>query len=101
MILWEMVTREKPWHTRRHAVIAYQVAVEKARPPLPEEGPTCPAGLRTLIDRCWRHSPLERPSSWEVYKALGLLLDEATSSAEASCSESVALQSLEYGSENL
>ena len=81
-ILWEMVTRDKPWHTTRHAVIAFQVAIEKARPPLPEVGPMCPMGLRSLIDKCWRHTPSERPACWEVYKALGRMLEEASAGAK-------------------
>ena len=45
IMLWEMVTRQKPWHKLRHAVIAFRVAVEKVRPPLPPPGPACPVAL--------------------------------------------------------
>ncbi|KAG2440885.1 hypothetical protein HXX76_003739 [Chlamydomonas incerta] len=75
MVLYEMVTRKRPWEGTRNAVIGYLVAIERRRPELPEPGhPLCPPPLRSLIERCWRHNPEERPAAAEVLKRLTLLL---------------------------
>ena len=74
VMLWEMVTREKPWNKLRHAVIAFRVAVERVRPPLPPPGPACPVALLALIERCWAHDPRARPSAAAVHAELAQML---------------------------
>eukprot|EP00198_Chlamydomonas_reinhardtii_P005904 XP_001695240.1 predicted protein [Chlamydomonas reinhardtii] len=77
IIINEMVTRQRPWEGMRPVVIGFQVAMERKRPPLPApDHPLCPPGLRSLIERCLRHNPEERPSSAEIAKRLTLLLGE-------------------------
>ncbi|KAG2451002.1 hypothetical protein HYH02_004272 [Chlamydomonas schloesseri] len=77
IIMNELVTRQKPWEGMRPVVVGFQVAMERKRPPLPgPDHPLCPPGLRSLIERCLRHNPEERPSSAEIAKRLTLLLAE-------------------------
>ncbi|KAG2428445.1 hypothetical protein HXX76_011565 [Chlamydomonas incerta] len=77
IIINELVTRQKPWEGMRPVVVGFQVAMERKRPPLPPpDHPLCPPGLRSLIERCLRHNPDERPSSSEIVKRLTLLLAE-------------------------
>ncbi|KAG2484895.1 hypothetical protein HYH03_016376 [Edaphochlamys debaryana] len=76
-IIWELITRRRPWEGTRTAVIGYLVAIERTRPDLPApDDPLCPPALRSIIERCWRHNPEERPSSQEILKRLTLLMAE-------------------------
>ncbi|PNH03705.1 Dual specificity protein kinase shkD, partial [Tetrabaena socialis] len=62
-----------------------KVAIERQRPPLPpSDHPLCSPALRSLIERCWAHNPLERPAAGEVVKRLTLLMAEHSSSAAES-----------------
>ena len=73
----ELLSRRRPWQGTRDAVIGYLVSVKGQRPRLPSSGGAlCPPALRSLIERCWRQNPAERPSAPEVVKRLTLLLAE-------------------------
>ncbi|KAG2431342.1 hypothetical protein HYH02_013332 [Chlamydomonas schloesseri] len=75
VLINEMVTRQRPWTGTRSAVVGYLVAIEGQRPAMaPADHPHCPPGLRSLIQRCWRQNPDERPSGAEIVKRLTLLL---------------------------
>ncbi|KAG2423526.1 hypothetical protein HXX76_015274 [Chlamydomonas incerta] len=77
VLINEMVTRQRPWTGTRSAVVGYLVAIEGQRPAMaPADHPHCPPGLRSLIQRCWRQNPDERPSGAEIVKRLTLLLAE-------------------------
>lgn len=57
ILMWEMITREKPFETKSQIEAAGAVALEGKRPPLPEETPTI---VRTMIEKCWAEEPSER-----------------------------------------
>eukprot|EP00198_Chlamydomonas_reinhardtii_P002311 XP_001691647.1 serine/threonine protein kinase 20 [Chlamydomonas reinhardtii] len=82
VLINEMVTRQRPWTGTRSAVVGYLVAIEGQRPTMaPADHPHCPPGLRSLIQRCWRQNPDERPSGAEIVKRLTLLLAEHAAAA--------------------
>ncbi|GIL85195.1 hypothetical protein Vretimale_10814 [Volvox reticuliferus] len=75
MIMWELFTRQPPWHNMRDVAIAYNVHVNKARPPMPSKD-KCPPRLARLIQACWAHRPRDRPSAAEVVKELTLTITQ-------------------------
>ncbi|GLI60535.1 hypothetical protein VaNZ11_002682 [Volvox africanus] len=75
MIMWELFTRQPPWHNMRDVAIAYNVHVNKARPPMPPKE-KCPPRLARLIQACWAHRPRDRPSAAEVVKELTLTITQ-------------------------
>merc|ERR1712093_400893 len=61
ILLWEMYTREKPWHDMfedEDELIA-AVCDEEERPKIPAD---CPPALRDLIESCWHPDPEKRPT---------------------------------------
>lgn len=86
-MLWEMVTREKPWNKQRYANIAFMVAVLRTRPPLPPPGPACPPQLLALIGRCWEHDPRVRPSAKEVLAEVEGMLRELAEASDAALTQ--------------
>lgn len=74
-LLLECVTGERPWKGCNMVQVAYQVAMEDNRPPLPAVDPHhCPLELVQLIDDTWATNPRERPSSGEIMKRLAQLI---------------------------
>ncbi|WIA30082.1 hypothetical protein OEZ86_000177 [Tetradesmus obliquus] len=74
-LLLECVTGERPWKGCNMVQVAYQVAMEDNRPPLPAVDPRhCPLELVQLIDDTWATNPRERPSSGEIMKRLAQLI---------------------------
>ncbi len=55
--MWEIITRERPFHSKSPIEAAVAVALEGKRPPFPDG---IPPNLRTLIDECWAEIPSER-----------------------------------------
>ena len=48
---------------------AYKAAVQKQRPPIPEDG-RCDAATRELITSCWAQEASARPSAVELLETL-------------------------------
>jgi len=74
MVLWEMLTGKVPFSgmgTNGEDLSAVQVmmkvAVEKVRPEIPK---SCPKMVYKLIEDCWQHDPLKRPSVDEIITRL-------------------------------
>ena len=67
LIAHEMCTGEIPWRDARPMQIAMRVAVERARPIVPEE---CPPTHAALIAACWAHEPSARPSFEHVRRVV-------------------------------
>eukprot|EP00879_Flechtneria_rotunda_P007768 GHRR01008141.1.p1 GENE.GHRR01008141.1~~GHRR01008141.1.p1 ORF type:complete len:486 (+),score=123.48 GHRR01008141.1:1274-2731(+) len=77
MLLWELLTGERPWKGLNLVQVAFQVAIAGNRPPLPAADPhKCPAKLAKLIDDCWAQNPKDRPTSREVRDLLQQLWDD-------------------------
>ncbi|CAL1279894.1 unnamed protein product [Larinioides sclopetarius] len=61
IILWEVLTRKKPYHDgRRATAFGIMWAVSQGRRPLLIAG--CPKFLENLMTRCWSQNPDVRPS---------------------------------------
>jgi hypothetical protein len=63
LLLWQLLTREEPFSPQSQLAAAGMVAIEHARPPIPED---TPAGIKTLIQACWSDSQDQRPDSEEI-----------------------------------
>lgn len=57
IVMWQLVTREDPYMNISQIEAAGKVALEKARPPLPEG---VPVAVSDLIQTCWSENPDER-----------------------------------------
>ncbi len=75
IVCYEILTRKPPFEGQNMGVLRQQIKVDRLRPELPER---CPTRLASLIQRCWKHNPRERPDFPEICSELryikGLLL---------------------------
>jgi serine/threonine protein kinase len=75
IVCYEILTRKPPFEDEKLVVLRQQIRVDRLRPKLPEG---CPTRLASLIQRCWKHNPRERPDFPEICRELryikGLLL---------------------------
>ncbi|KAJ8675413.1 hypothetical protein QAD02_011199 [Eretmocerus hayati] len=73
IILWEILSRKKPFSDRGATAISIIWGVYQGRrPPLLEN---CPKPIEDLIVRCWDKDPEKRPSMDEVVKIMSQLLE--------------------------
>ncbi|KAI1294847.1 Mitogen-activated protein kinase kinase kinase 7 [Halotydeus destructor] len=64
IILWEVLSRKKPYENLGGPPFAIMWAIHKGdRPPLLKN---CPAVIESLMTRCWEKDPAERPSMAQV-----------------------------------
>ncbi|KAG2497874.1 hypothetical protein HYH03_004140 [Edaphochlamys debaryana] len=71
VVIWEMLTRERPWDGVAPLGIAVGVAREQRRLPLSQLPPNrCPPELKALVEQCWDKDPLRRPAAAELSKIL-------------------------------
>ncbi|CAI7871646.1 unnamed protein product [Closterium sp. NIES-53] len=73
IVLWELIAGELPFADYSPLQAAVAVALNGARPPVPEN---CPPGIRKLMERCWDKAPKERPEFTEVITVLQQLMRE-------------------------
>jgi serine/threonine protein kinase len=75
VVCYEILTRKPPFEGEEMYVLRQRIKVDRLRPELPER---CPTRLASLIQRCWKHNPRERPDFPEICRELryikGLLL---------------------------
>lgn len=68
MLLWECLTRQRPWADLKNPMqVIFVVGVQCQRPELP---PALPPRLAALIRACWADSPADRPPFAEVLHVL-------------------------------
>ena len=67
MVLWQLVTRDEPFHDQSQVEAAAAVALENKRPPFPRKTP--PAIVK-LIQTCWSREPDKRLSFDEIVQEL-------------------------------
>lgn len=67
VVLWELLTGETPYKGFETLSIAYGVAVNSLKLPIPK---TCPEAWSRLMKRCWECDPHDRPSFKEILKVL-------------------------------
>lgn len=68
VVLWELLTREVPFHGLNDFRIAWMVCEEGVRLPIPA---SCPKPFATLMRDCWAYEPSRRPD----FKVLNILLN--------------------------
>ncbi|KXZ45755.1 hypothetical protein GPECTOR_51g741 [Gonium pectorale] len=77
VMLWAMLTGQRPWQDASVIAVAYKVAVLGERLPLEQlSDRRCPPQLRRLIRQCWEADPLRRPAAAEAVKELQGLIKE-------------------------
>ena len=74
LLMWEVVTHERPFELMSQIEAAGSVAIEGKRPPFPE---TIPPALKDLIEKCWAEKPSERMEVEQIIKCLGDLSGDA------------------------
>ncbi|GFR41284.1 hypothetical protein Agub_g1799 [Astrephomene gubernaculifera] len=74
VVLWEMVTRKRPWPGLTLPQYYREVVLRKSRLPIPQDDCVCPLALRRLISSCWSDAPGERPSCAHIVQELSRLL---------------------------
>ena len=67
IILWEMLTGEKPFAKMNAAQLAIAVCQRGERPPLPKD---CPEKLKNLIQSCWNQDPERRPRFTDIMNSI-------------------------------
>lgn len=73
VVLWELATLRRPWPGVRPLQLIGLVARERRRPDWPEDVSYLPKGYVDLVERCWSHDPLDRPTAEEVSRELQTL----------------------------
>lgn len=58
VVLWEMISGQKPWTDMKFHWQIEENVVQGTRPNIPN---TCPSGIRSLIEVCWNGEPNKRP----------------------------------------
>lgn len=67
LLMWEIITREKPFEPKSQIEAAGSVALEGKRPPFPNG---IPLTIKTLIQQCWASTPTERIDLELIIKCL-------------------------------
>lgn len=67
IIMWELLTRQRPYHGRSGVTLAMDVANKGARPPIPAY---CPAEWAHIMTRAWARQPADRPGFDEILDTL-------------------------------
>ena len=67
IIMWELTTREQPYPGYEGLQVAYKVANENLRPPVPSY---CPEEIAQLMVLCWDDDQHKRPTYKEVMNTL-------------------------------
>eukprot|EP01101_Sappina_pedata_P006371 TRINITY_DN3144_c0_g1_i1.p1 TRINITY_DN3144_c0_g1~~TRINITY_DN3144_c0_g1_i1.p1 ORF type:complete len:526 (-),score=82.16 TRINITY_DN3144_c0_g1_i1:15-1592(-) len=67
IILWELITRQAPYHGIPPMQVMFKVAHENLRPPVPSR---CPKPLVGIMCNCWSESPESRPPFTAVLEGL-------------------------------
>ncbi|ESO87725.1 hypothetical protein LOTGIDRAFT_166312 [Lottia gigantea] len=67
IVLWELLTGETPYKGIDTLGVAYGVAVNKLKLPIPA---TCPEPFSRLMSDCWDQEPHERPTFGEILDRL-------------------------------
>jgi len=62
VVIWEIVTRQVPWRGINMKVIL-EKTIKGERLPIPSD---CPKSLKDLMEKCWKHDPLQRPQFTEI-----------------------------------
>eukprot|EP00005_Dracoamoeba_jomungandri_P008127 CAMPEP_0174272386 /NCGR_PEP_ID=MMETSP0439-20130205/51061_1 /TAXON_ID=0 /ORGANISM="Stereomyxa ramosa, Strain Chinc5" /LENGTH=250 /DNA_ID=CAMNT_0015362911 /DNA_START=1 /DNA_END=753 /DNA_ORIENTATION=+ len=68
MIMWEILTRTRPYQTMYNHEVLFEYVLSGGRPEIPN---WCPYTYAQLMRQCWEEDPQRRPSSfWKITKIL-------------------------------
>ncbi|KAK7301691.1 hypothetical protein RJT34_12563 [Clitoria ternatea] len=67
MVIWEMVTGEAAYSSCSPVQAAVGIAACGLRPEIPKD---CPQTLKSLMTKCWNHTPSKRPQFSEILAML-------------------------------
>mmetsp|Transcript_26595 Transcript_26595/g.50428 ORF Transcript_26595/g.50428 Transcript_26595/m.50428 type:complete len:284 (+) Transcript_26595:934-1785(+) len=67
LLMWEIITHEKPFEPKSQIEAAGSVALEGKRPPFPND---IPHNVKSLIEMCWADVPTERMEVEHIIKCL-------------------------------
>lgn len=67
LLMWETITREKPFEPKSQIEAAASVASDGERPPFPDG---TPLGVRFLIEKCWAGDPAKRMDMKKIIESL-------------------------------
>eukprot|EP00180_Rhodochaete_pulchella_P003417 Plantae.Rhodophyta-Rhodochaete_pulchella.ctg58092.p1 GENE.Plantae.Rhodophyta-Rhodochaete_pulchella.ctg58092~~Plantae.Rhodophyta-Rhodochaete_pulchella.ctg58092.p1 ORF type:complete len:182 (+),score=22.29 Plantae.Rhodophyta-Rhodochaete_pulchella.ctg58092:36-548(+) len=84
MVLWELMTGQRPFAGARGTEVIKKVAVDEVRPDIPD---SVPPAVAELICRCWHQDPAKRPMADELLADLTRIsaeLQDAHEEAKAS-----------------
>ena len=76
IVMWQLVTREDPYVNISQIEAAGKVAIEQARPPIPEG---TPQAIAQLIRTCWTENPDDRLPFEQISTRLGEIQKNMTS----------------------
>ena len=71
MIVWELITENKPFKLLSKDELVNKVVIEKIRPKIPDNIPT---EISQIIRACWQHEEEKRPSFGKIVKILENLI---------------------------
>jgi len=67
LVMWEIITREKPFASKSQIEAAAAVAIEGKRPPFPNDAPP---PVKELIESCWAEKPSDRMKVEDIIKSV-------------------------------
>ena len=67
IIMWEISTREKPFHDVVHDTQLALRICKGLRPEITDDTPLC---YQNLIQQCWHSDPTQRPSANEIFEMI-------------------------------
>lgn len=70
VLLWELLTQERPYNNIGAAAIIYGVGSGKLSLPIPAQ---CPEDLKALLHLCWHSKPRNRPSFKQILLQLDIV----------------------------
>lgn len=73
IVLWELLSRETPYHDILPTIIPHQVVNEGKRPDIEQIKDSCPTELKNLMLACWAHKPNDRPTFAQISEILSYL----------------------------
>lgn len=71
MVLYELYTRQQPYHELMKADEIWNAVCSGARPKIP---PSCPDRLHKLLEQCWDNDPSARPTFQTIVDELNAIL---------------------------
>ena len=73
IVLWQLLTREKPYANKGQEDAAKSVSENLARPPFPKN---TPRKIQNLIEKCWSNNPSDRPFCDALCDMIETIMDD-------------------------